>query len=175
MAYMIVVSAFVQGTVRIQLFWISWEYVARPWVNLSSQSVETLLCMRDETLSYGVMKSVVRHKKVCLCIVWLSHSPSKVMQYIDFILLSCVTILKAFKSYPRNFEVNNCFFARAVKLVFQSILFKYSPKQTSPSNILTFFLLTKISLARSVWCEWEEEENMKRRRKDDGWPLTWWS
>jgi len=41
---------------------------------LGSKSAETLLCIREESLSCGASKSAVRRHWLCLCTVWQSHS-----------------------------------------------------------------------------------------------------
>jgi len=69
----------------IQPFWISREPVAWPWCNLAaSQSEETLLCIREQSLSHGSSLSAVRRRWLSLCTVWPSHSqwPSEQISFI---------------------------------------------------------------------------------------------
>ena len=60
---------------QLQLTYVSISRTSRvALILLGSQSEETLLCIREQSLSRGASQSAVRHRWLSLWTVWLSHS-----------------------------------------------------------------------------------------------------
>jgi hypothetical protein len=76
----------------IRPYWISREPVAWPWYNLA-QSEETLLRIREQSLSHGASQSAVRRRWISLCSVCPSHSQWP-MEKINFITTMRLPILQ---------------------------------------------------------------------------------
>ena len=110
-------------------------------MELGSHSEETLLCVREQSLSRGASQSAARRRWLSLCTVWPSHSqwPS---EQISFIMTMCLPILQL-----------SCRIFLAKHHINQVCQPPLQPR--FGSRRLLAFPITKIAVEREEICEWD--------------------